>query len=82
MYREYREKQALNMSPDEGEGVVMDELRSVMRTTHNNIALVVYQAYFGRLVIWNAAQILSRAREAPVDWLQFVSADDADMFLG
>ena len=83
MFSQYQEQQTNLAAPlDGGEGIVLDELRALIRTTDNNIALVLYQAYFGRTFWWNAMRMVKGAREAPVEWVQFVAAEDNDVFLG
>jgi len=64
------------------EATIQSELQSVMQTTKNNITLVVYQAFIGITVYWNAARMLARSREVPSDWIRFVSAEDDYIYLG
>jgi hypothetical protein len=66
----------------ETQTMIESELQSVMRTTPNNIALVVYQAFIGVAVYWNAARIIARSREVPTDWIRFVSTEDDYIYLG
>ena len=54
----------------------------VLRTNKNNVAHVVFQAYFAVLLQWNASRILTRARETPEEWIRFVGAEDDELFIG
>jgi len=58
------------------------ELFALQHTNKNNIALVGLQGYFALVVKWNASRILPRAREAPEEWIQFVGAEDDELFMG
>lgn len=62
---------------------IRDELRKLLQPNKaNNVALLVYQGYLGSIAMWNCARILSRAREAPEEWIRFISADDDELFIG
>jgi hypothetical protein len=58
------------------------ELQILLADNPKSIVLVAYQAYFGVINKWNAAQVLARAREAPKEWISFVLAEDDDIFIG
>ena len=64
------------------EDYIQKELLSLLDTSKNNVALVVLQGYFAVLLQWNASRVLVNAREAPEEWIQFVSADDDELFIG
>lgn len=61
---------------------IQKELFALLHTNKNNIALVALQGYFALVVKWNASRILPRAREAPEEWIQFVGAEDDELFMG
>jgi len=61
---------------------IRQELLTVVHTNKNNVALVAIQGLFAVLSQWNASRILLRARESPEEWIQFVGADDDELFMG
>lgn len=86
MFRIYHAQETGGMPSSRGtvdlESMIQSELQSVMQTTKNNVTLVVYQAFIGITVYWNAARMLARSREVPSDWIRFVSAEDDFIYLG
>ncbi|PPQ96157.1 hypothetical protein CVT26_004792 [Gymnopilus dilepis] len=61
---------------------IQRELQSMLQSNKNNVALVVFQGFLALLSQWNSSRVLSRAREAPDEWVRFVGADDDDLFIG
>ncbi|KAF8967548.1 hypothetical protein BDZ97DRAFT_1803931 [Flammula alnicola] len=61
---------------------VRRELQTLLQSNVNNVALVVLQGFFALFAQWNASRVLSRAREAPDEWIRFVGADDDEMYIG
>ena len=59
-----------------------EELRALLVTNRNNVALVIYQGFFATIARLNSAKVLPRAREAPEEWIRFVVADDAYIYIG
>ncbi|KAF5323749.1 hypothetical protein D9619_012878 [Psilocybe cf. subviscida] len=86
MFRTYCAQESGSASSSHGgidvDAMIESELQSLMQTTTNNIALVVYQAFIGITVYWNAARMVVRSREVPVEWIRFVSSEDDYIYLG
>lgn len=61
---------------------IQRELQNLLQSNKNNVALVVLQGLLGMISLWNSSRILSRAREAPDEWIRFVGADDDEVFIG
>jgi hypothetical protein len=61
---------------------VQADLRKSLESNKNNITLIVYQSWLAVFPLWNSSRIISRARAVPVEWLQFVAADDNYILLG
>ena len=59
-----------------------EELRALLISNRNNVALVVYQGFFAILARHNSAKVLLRAREAPEEWNRFIVADDDYIYIG
>ena len=59
-----------------------EELRTLLISNRNNVALVVYQGFFAALALYNSSKILLRAREAPQEWIRFIAADDDYIYIG
>ena len=59
-----------------------EELRALLISNRNNVALVVYQGFFAILARFNSAKVLRRAREAPQEWIRFIVADDDYIYIG
>lgn len=61
---------------------IQEELQNLLQSNKNNVALVVLQGLLGMISLWNSSRVLSRAREAPAEWIRFVGADDDEVFIG
>jgi len=59
-----------------------EELRKLLISNTNNVALVVYQGFFAQLARWNSGRVLLRAREAPQEWIRFIAADEDYIYIG
>ena len=59
-----------------------EELRALLISNRNNVALVVYQGFFAILARCNSSKVLLRAREAPQTWIRFMTADDDFIHFG
>ena len=59
-----------------------NELRALLISNYNNVALVVYQGVFAILSRWNCARVFLRAREAPEEWFRFIVADYDYIYIG
>ena len=71
-----------NANGEEINALLQTELRKSLESNQNNIALVVCQAWLAIYPLWNSSRILSRARVVPVEWIQFMAADDDYILLG
>lgn len=62
---------------------IRNELKNLLQPNKaNNVTLLVYQGFLGTTALWNSVRVLSRAREAPEEWIGFVNADEDDVFIG
>ena len=60
---------------------IQKELQNLLQSNKNNVALVVLQGLLGMISLWNSSRVLSRAREAPAEWIR-LGADDDEVFIG
>lgn len=60
---------------------VRDGLLGLLHANRNNVSLVVFQGFLATVVRWNCCRVLSRARQAPEEWIKFVVADDDDIYM-
>ena len=61
--------------------LLQNGLLGLLRSNSNNVCLVVFQGFLAILVRWNCCRVLSRAYEAPEEWIKFVIADDDDIYM-
>ena len=61
---------------DAGGSLLRDGLLGLLYSNHNNVSLVVFQGFLATVARWNCCRVLSRAREVPKEWINFVVADD------
>ena len=62
--------------------ILRKELKALLISNRNNVALVVYQGFFAILARWNYARVLPKVREAPEEWIRFIAADDDYIYIG
>ena len=62
--------------------ILRNELQELLSSDPNNVALVVYQGFFATISRLNSAKVLPRAREAPEEWIRFITADDDYIYVG
>lgn len=61
--------------------LLRDGLLGLLHSNRNNVSLVVFQGFLAIVAQWNCCRVLSRAREAPEEWIKFVVADDDDIYM-
>lgn len=82
MFGAYRNQDTHPVQTTNIEATITTDLQSLSHDNGENIALVVYQAFIGLTVHWNAGRVLARAREVPSSGIRFVSAEDDYIYLG
>ncbi|KAF8799183.1 hypothetical protein BYT27DRAFT_6873048 [Phlegmacium glaucopus] len=76
LLRKYRK--AENAGGSLTDTLLRDGLLGLLHSNRNNVSLVVFQGLLATVARWNCCRVLSRAREAPEEWIKFIVADDDD----
>lgn len=61
---------------------IRNKLQALLEPRKENISLVVAQGALAFMASVNSQIVLSRAVEAPEEWIRIVTGEDGDMFIG
>lgn len=65
-----------------GPFLLQTQLEALLETRHENLPIILALGALALLAKLNAEAVLVRAREAPEEWIHFVSAQNGDMYIG
>ncbi|KJA28613.1 hypothetical protein HYPSUDRAFT_34056 [Hypholoma sublateritium FD-334 SS-4] len=82
MLREFQPSVASNAFVNSHPAIRAELKKLLQPNKANNVALVVFQGFLGTFALWNSLRVLTHAREAPEEWIRFLTVDEDGVYIG